>query len=312
MVDPIVGGYSESAKKLRQAISIAQNQEEYISIFINERGIAAQGPIPPGIFGHEEGEKGTDSVIYDWINGKRVRKSLDVAKKLLAEAGYPNGISKKTGKKLKLHYDATATGPDDRALMDWRRKQFAKLGIQLVIRSTDYNRFQEKVRKGKVQLFSWGWNADYPDPENFLFLLYGGNAVVNTNGAGINSSNYQNPKFDKLFDEIKTMKNSSLRKKKIEEMLEIVREDAPWIWGVHPKSLALFHQWYKNVLPNAMANNTLKYKRVDAALRAEKQKEWNQPVVMPLVFLALFVILMGFFLHRIYKNRQKAVIRKET
>jgi len=154
-------------------------------------------------------------------------------------------------------------------------------------------------------------NADYPDPENFLFLLYGGNAIVNTNGAGINSSNYQNSKFDRLFDEIKTMKNSPVRKKKIEEMLEIVREDVPWIWGVHPKSLSLFHQWYKNVLPNAMANNTLKYKRVDAKLRAEKQKEWNQPVIMPLIFLLLFVILMGFSLHRIYKNRQKYVIRKE-
>ena len=58
---------TESAKKLRQAISIAQNQEEYISIFINERGIPAQGPIPPGIFGYEEGEKGTDRVIYDWV-----------------------------------------------------------------------------------------------------------------------------------------------------------------------------------------------------------------------------------------------------
>jgi len=312
MVDPIVGGYSASAKKLRQAISIAQNQEEYISIFINERGIAAQGPIPPGIFGHEEGEKGTDTVIYDWVNGKRVRKSLDVAKKLLAEAGYPNGISKKTGKKLKLYYDATATGPDDRALMDWRRKQFAKLGIQLVIRSTDYNRFQEKVRKGKVQLFSWGWNADYPDPENFLFLLYGGNAVVNTDGAGINASNYQNPQFDKLFDEIKTMKNTPLRKEKIEKMLEIAREDVPWVWGVHPKSLALFHQWYKNVLPNAMANNTLKYKRVDAALREKKQKEWNQPVIFPLILLVLFVLLVGFFLQRIYKNRQKAVISREV
>jgi ABC-type transport system substrate-binding protein len=310
MMDPVVGGYSKSAKKLRQAISIAQNQEEYISIFINERGIAAQGPIPPGIFGYEEGEKGTDKVIYDWINGKRVRKSLDVARKLLAEAGYPNGISVKTGKKLKLYYDATATGPDDRALMDWRRKQFAKLGIQLVIRSTDYNRFQEKVRKGKVQLFSWGWNGDYPDPENFLFLLYGGNAVVNTNGAGINSSNYQNPKFDTLFDEIKTMKNSPLRKKKIEEMLEIVREDVPWIWGVHPKSLALFHQWYKNVLPHAMANNTLKYKRIDALLRAKKQKEWNQPIILPLILFVLLTILLGFFLHRIYKNRQKAVIIK--
>ena len=312
MEDPVVGGYSESARKLRQAISIAQNQEEYISIFMNERGIAAQGPIAPGIFGYLDGEEGTDKVVYEWKNGKRVRKSLEVAKKLLAEAGYPNGISIKTGKQLKLHYDATATGPDDRALMDWRRKQFAKLGIQLVIRSTDYNRFQDKVRKAKVQIFSWGWNADYPDPENFLFLLYGGNAVVNTNGAGINSSNYQNPEFDKLFNEIKTMSNSPKRQAKIQKMLNIVRKDAPWVWGFHPKSLALSHLWFKNVLPNAMANNTLKYKRIDAKLRVEKQKKWNQPVILPLVIFFLLLILGGYLLVKIYKNRQKAVIREES
>ena len=311
MEDPIVGGYSVSAKKLRQAISIAQNQEEYISIFMNERGVAAQGPIPPGIFGYEEGEAGTNKVVYEWKNGKRVRKSLEVAKALLAEAGYPNGISAKTGKQLRLHYDATATGPDDRALMDWRRKQFAKLGIQLVIRSTDYNRFQDKVRKAKVQLFSWGWNADYPDPENFLFLLYGGNAVVNTNGAGINSSNYQNPKFDALFDEMKTMQNSPKRKAIIEKMLAIAREDAPWVWGFYPKSLALSHSWYKNVLPNAMANNTLKYKGIDAKVRVEKQKAWNQPVILPLVLFFLSLLVAGYLLHRVYMKRQKAVIERE-
>jgi len=311
MVDPVVGGYSETAKKLRQAISIAQNQEEYISIFANERGIAAQGPIPPGIFGYEEGENGTDSIVYDWVEGKRVRKSLAFAKKLLAEAGYPNGISRKTGKPLKLYYDTTATGPDGRALMDWQRKQFDNLGIQLVIRATDYNRFQDKIRKGKTQLFSWGWNADYPDPENFLFLLYGGNAAVNTNGAGINSSNYQNSEFDRLFDEIKTMKNSPLRMKKIKEMLEIVREDTPWIWGIHPKSLALSHAWYTNVFPHAMANNTLKYKRIDAKLRAQKQQEWNQPVLWPLVVLVLFILSMSYPLYRAYQSRQKAVIKGE-
>ncbi|AKF25694.1 peptide ABC transporter substrate-binding protein [Sulfurovum lithotrophicum] len=310
MVDPVVGGYSESARKLRQAISIAQNQEEYISIFMNERGIPAQGPIPPGIFGYEEGEAGTNKVVYDWKEGKRVRKPLSVAKRLLAEAGYPGGISSKTGKQLKLFYDSTATGPDDRALMDWRRKQFAKLGIQLVIRATDYNRFQDKIRKGKTQIFSWGWNADYPDPENFLFLLYGGNASVDTNGAGINSSNYKNPEFDSLFNEIKTMKNTPERKVKIEKMVQIAREDAPWVWGFHPKSLALSHQWFRNVLPNAMANNTLKYKKIDAALRAKKQQEWNQPVILPLVLLIVFVLLMAWLLYRAYNNRQKTVIRK--
>ena len=308
MVDPVVGGYGKSAQKLRQAISIAQNEEEYISIFQNERGIPAQSLIPPGIFGYEEGEAGTNRVVYEFKDGKRVRKSLEVAKKLLAEAGYPNGISTETGKPLKLYYDTTATGPDDRAKMDWRRKQFSKLGIQLVIRATDYNRFQDKVRKGKAQLFSWGWNADYPDPENFLFLLYGANASIDTNGAGINSSNYKNPKFDRLFEEIKIMKNSPLRLKKIKEMLDIAREDAPWVWGIHPKALALSHSWFKNILPNAMANNTLKYKRIDASLRAKKQEEWNQPVILPLVLFLLFPILMIYPLYRAYQGRQKAVI----
>ena len=311
MVDPIVGGYSDEAKKLRQAISIAINEEEYISIFMNERGIAAQDVIPPGIFGHEEGEEGTNKVVYDWIDGKRVRKSLAVAKKLLAEAGYPNGISKKTGKPLKLYYDTTATGPDDRALMDWYRKQFHALGIQLVIRATDYNRFQDKVRKAKAQLFSWGWNADYPDPENFLFLLYGKNAVVDTNGAGINASNYKNPRFDALFRKMKTMKNTPERMQIIRQMLQISREDAPWVWGVHPKSLVLTHTWYHNVVPNAMANNTLKYKRIDASLRVKKQQEWNQPVIKPLYIIGFFILGLIFALRYMYRNRQHRVILQE-
>jgi ABC-type transport system substrate-binding protein len=305
----VVGGYGEKAKKLRQAISIVQNEEEYISIFRNERGISAQSPIPPKIFGHIEGEEGTNPFVYDWIEGKRVRKSLEVAKKLLAEAGYPNGISKETGKALVLNYDTTGSGPDDRALMDWRRKQFDKLGIQLVIRGTDYNRFQDKVRLGKAQLFSWGWNADYPDPENFLFLLHGANGAVATDGAGVNSANYDNPVFNKLFEQMKTMKSSPARLEIIKKMIHIVQEDAPWVWGMHPKTLALHHEWFQNIYPHAMSDDTLKYKRINAKLRTQKQEEWNQPVLLPLILFFLFPLLMAYPLYRAYQKRQKALAR---
>ena len=63
-----------------------------------------------------------------------------------------------------LYFDTTGTGPDDKARLDWMRKQFDKLNLQLVIRATDYNRFQEKMLKGTAQIFQWGWNADYPGP----------------------------------------------------------------------------------------------------------------------------------------------------
>ena len=107
------------------------------------------------------------------------------------------------------------------------------------------------------------------------------------------------------------MKDTPERMEIIRKMIKISREDAPWVWGIHPKSLALSHAWYRNVVPNAMANNTLKYKRIDAALRVEKQKKWNQPVVTPLIIMALFVLIMVFSLRRIYRNRQNRVIFQE-
>ena len=309
MLDPVVGGYSKEAKKLRQAISIAQNEEEYISIFLNGRGVVAQSPIPPGIFGHLEGKEGIDPYIYDYINGKAIRKPIEYAKKLLAEAGYPNGISKKSGKRLVLYYDTTSSGVDDRTLLDWRRKQFKKLGIDLVIRATDYNRFQDKVRSGRVQIFSWGWNADYPDPENFLFLLYGKNGVVETNGAGVNSANYKNPEYDRLFEEIRVMENSRERLEKIEQMVKIVQEDAPWVFGIHPKSLILYHSWVKNIIPNAMANNILKYRDIDITDRIKRQEEWNRPIIYPL-FIGIFATaILVFSLILYYRERQSFKIK---
>ncbi len=89
------------------------------------------------------------------------------------------------------------------------RKQFASLGIHLNIRATLYNRFQEKMRTGEVQLFSWGWSADYPDPENFLFQLYGKNAKVPYGGE--NAANYSNPEFDRLFEQMKNRANDKQR-----------------------------------------------------------------------------------------------------
>jgi oligopeptide transport system substrate-binding protein len=289
MLDPVIGGYSERARKLRQAISIAVDYEEYISIFRNGRGIAAQGPIPPGIFGHRDGQAGINPYAYDWVNDRPQRKDISVAKQLLAEAGYANGIDAETGKPLVLHFDITATGPGSKATIDWYKKQFDKLGVQLLPRPTDYNRFQEKMRKGNAQLFLWGWNADYPDPENFLFLLYGPNDKVEHGGE--NAANYNNPEFNRLFERMKNMDNTPERQQIINKMVAIARRDAPWLWGFHPKEFALYHSWYHNAKPNLMANNSLKYKRIDARLRAEKRKEWNQPVLWPIWLIVIGLVV---------------------
>ncbi|MDO7710691.1 MAG: ABC transporter substrate-binding protein [Pseudomonadota bacterium] len=299
MQDPIIGGYSDASKKLRQAISIAVDYEEYISIFLNGRGIPAQGPIPPGIFGYIDGESGLNHNVYDWEQDVAKRKSLDKARELLGEAGYPAGRSQETGEPLTLYYDVPASGPDAKAQFDWLRKQFTKLGLQLVIRSTDYNRFQDKMRTGQAQLFQWGWNADYPDPENFLFLLYGPNSKAVSGGE--NAANYQNDKFDHLFEQMRVMPDNKDRQVIIKQMLNILTDDSPWIWGFHSKQFSLYHSWNKNVKPNLMANNTIKYRRVDAEQRLSLQNEWNKPILWPLfalVVLCIFVLMPAWLLYR--------------
>ncbi|GAG87397.1 unnamed protein product, partial [marine sediment metagenome] len=269
MQDNIVGGYDKKQKKLRQAIAIAIDYEEYISIFMNGRGVAAHGPIPPGIFGYKKGDINDIVYLYD-PNGKVKRKPLAVAKQLLAEAGYPNGINPKTGKPLILNYDTASSGsPDDQARFNWLRKQFAKLGIQLNIRSTQHNRFQDKMRRGNAQIFTWGWMADYPDPENFLFLLYGPNGKVKHGGE--NAANYQNPAVDLLFEQIKSMHNGPERQQKINKIIKILQKDSPWIWGFHPIDFTLSHDWNRPSKPHAIANNTLKYERLNPQLRVEKE-----------------------------------------
>ncbi|RPI44124.1 MAG: peptide ABC transporter substrate-binding protein [Betaproteobacteria bacterium] len=279
-LDPVVGGSSERARKLRQAISVAVDYEEFISIFANGRGIPAMGPIPPGLFGYREGEAGINPVVYDWVDGKPQRKPVEHARKLMAEAGYADGRDSNTGQPLVLSLDTVARGPGDSSRLEWYRRQFAKLSIQLEIRTTDWNRFQEKVRTGNTQIFFLGWNADYPDPENFMFLLNGPQSRAKTGGE--NTANYQNPEYDRLFERMKNLDNGPERQAIIDRMLKIAREDAPWAWGFYPKDYGLSHQWVANSKPNQIARNGLKYQRIDPELRERKRVEWNQPVLWPI------------------------------
>jgi ABC-type transport system substrate-binding protein len=309
LLDPIVGGGGKDgvgearARKLRQALSIAIDQEEFISIFLNGRGIAAMSPLPPGIFGHGEGEAGINPVVYEWRDGEARRKPIEVARKLLAEAGWPNGRDALTGEPLVLYLDSTGGGVDDKPRNDWMTRQFAKLDIQLVVRPTDYNRFQEKLRTGAMQIYFLGWNADYPDPENFFFLLSSNEAKVA--GGGENAANYANPEYDRLFAKMKDMDDTPRREEIIRRMKRILQEDAPWIFGFHPRSYTLAHAWLHNRKPHDVANNTLKYQRIDAAERARRRAEWNRPALWPLALIAALLAAAAVPAVIAYRRRER-------
>ena len=293
MLDPLVGGGAskadkERARKLRQAISIALDMEEFVSIFLNGRGLPGMSPLPPGIFGAREGRAGMNPVVYEWqggdADGRPLRRGVDAARRLLAEAGWPNGRNAQTGEPLVINLDTTPGGLGDKARSDWLAKKFRDLGVQFVVRPTDFNRFQDKIRQGNAQLFFFGWNADYPDPENLLFLLHGAQGKVKFNGQ--NAANYENPEYDALFERMKAMPDGPARQQIIDRMVAILQHDAPWIFAFHPMSYSLQHGWVLNRKTGAMVRNTMKYQRIDLERRAAARAAWNEPVTWPLLLVA--------------------------
>jgi ABC-type transport system substrate-binding protein len=304
----VVGGYSPEKRKLRQALQIAFQTEEYLNVFYKGNGLAAQSPIPPGIPGNLPGEAGINPYIYDWVDGEPKRKSLDYARQLLAEAGYPNGRDARTGEPLKIFLDVQSQAISNTS-MNWIDRVFAEIGVQVEFRPADWNRTREKLLTGNTQIYSSGWLADYPDPENFLFLLYGPESPLECNCDGANNSNYASEEYDALFRRMRVLPPGTERDELVAQMVELFRRDAVWLYAFYPKEIYLNNSWVYNNKRHGISKATLKYTRIDEAKREQMQKRWNQPVTWPLyaaVILILSLLLPGIIA---YRRRQNATIR---
>lgn len=308
-LDPVVGRGDTPAqqlknRKLRQAISIAIDWDEYNRIFPKAAGEVAQGPLPGGVFGSRHGSpQGLNPITHKLVNGVVVRRPIEDARKLLAQAGYPDGRDEKTGRPLVLNYDyMSAATPETKASLDWMSKQFAKLGIQMEVRATDFNQFQDKVRHGKHQMFLAGWLADYPDAENFLFLLYGPGAKSTNDGENI--SNYQNAEYDRLFAKLRLLDDGPEKQAVIDRMVRILQEDAPWSWGYFPYVSGAYQRWVHNGKPSAMVRDQARYVRLDVRDRARSLREWNKPLYWPLALLVITLASMGWWAVRMVKARE--------
>ncbi len=296
MNDPVLGGLTPAKRKLRQAISLAIDAQAFVDLFDQGNGKVAQWIVPPGVFGYDP----------DYKNPYRqYDPGLARAKQLLAEAGYPDGVDPKTGDKLTINYDNAATTPASRQLVGLVIKQIEQLGIKVESRSTRYNVFQDKLNKGNYQFFYYGWFADYPDPENFVFLLYGPNKRP-----GPNASGYANPEYDKLFARMQTLDDGPERLALIKKLRDISVEDCPWIYVNHTESLSLYYDWMTNVKSHPIANDYLKYRRIDVAKRAQLQRAWNQPNYFPLVGLVGLLVAGSLPALSVVRQRQNRRVRR--
>jgi ABC-type transport system substrate-binding protein len=278
MDDPVVGGAAgERGRKLRQAMSLAIDAEEYMRLFTNGRGIPAQSVLPPGIFGHDP----------EYRNPYR-QVDLERARAHLAEAGYPGGVDPETGKPLRLTFDTYDTSAQGLLRFQFYVNAWRRLGLDVRIEATNYNQFQEKVRKGGYQIFQWGWVADYPDPENFFFLLW--SEMARSKSQGPNTANFSDPRFDALFLEMKSRDNDDERVRIVQGMRSILEEERPWVELFHPENYALYHGWLEGVKPAGLSYPTVKYRELHPERRSERRRVWNRPVRWPAYALVGVVV----------------------
>lgn len=238
--------------KLRQAMSLAYDHVESNKLFYNNTATIAQSIIPPGISGHKKEYK-----------NPYIGRNLDLAKKLLKEAGYPDGKGLP-----ELNYE-TVGSTVSRQQGEFFAKNMADIGIKIRISTNTWPELVKKTNTKTAQMFGIAWGADYPDAENFFGLLYGPNE-----SPGSNSSNYKNPTFDKIFAQASIMQDGPARTALYEQLYEMAGNEVPWIYGMHRTSVTVYQGWVKNYKYIEFNHTQVQYLNADLEAKKELLKKF--------------------------------------
>ena len=222
-------------KRVRQAINCAFDRRKMMKYLRNNVGLpGCYGFIPAGLPGFDT----TAGYEYD----------LPRAKRLLAEAGYPNGKGLPT-----LTLSTTSSYLD---LCKYVQQQLGLAGIKTEIDVNPPGALREQIAQSKVQWFRGSWIADYPDAENYLSLFYSKNFCPQ----GPNYTHFSSKEFDRLYLQSKAETNDSVRNELYKRMNAIVIDEAPVVVLYYDQILHFTHKNVKGLRSNAM--NALDLRKV--------------------------------------------------
>lgn len=190
-------------KRVRQAINYGFSREKMIKYMRNNIGYPGEyGIIPVGLAGF-------DSTVNSY------EYNPEKSKRLLAEAGYPNGEGMQ-----EITLSTTATYLD---LCKYIQQQLGLLGIKVKIDVNPPAALREHIAQGKTQWFRGSWIADYPDAENYLSLFYSKNHCPK----GSNYTHFSSKEFDKLYEKAILETDYEKRITLYKKMNAIIIEESP-------------------------------------------------------------------------------------
>jgi ABC-type transport system substrate-binding protein len=203
--------------RVRRALNHAVDVETILRTVMGGRGVRAAGAIPPGIEGY-------DSTRAPY------RHDPELAKRLLAEAGYPNGFDLQLWRTQRSELARIAQAV---------QSDLGEVGIRVEIVERDASSAREAARAGETDMFISDWYADYPDPENFTYPLFHSRNV----GPGGNMAFLRVPAIDSMIMEMRSTPDSMRKIQLARAVDQAIFEQAPWIflwfpvdmWAVRPE-----------------------------------------------------------------------------
>jgi len=255
MNDPVLG----KNKPLRYAINYAIDRKRFIDIIQSGKGKPAYGFVPLIMADYDE-------TIKDW---SPCRFDPEKAKAYLKEAEVMNG-----GPIPTLRLAIGRTGPVERQTLQFLSRSLAEIGLEIKTELYDWPTFLEKLRTSGLQMYFTGWMADYPDAESFLGCYYSKNA------SWPNSTNFNNPEFDAIYEQVSVMPDSPERVELYHRAERLVVEEMPCAFIYHRVGYIIHHDWLENLKPDPYKADTigfgqLKYYKIDTQKREEYRKRFR-------------------------------------
>lgn len=218
-------------QKVRKAISFAINKQAIIDAVYFGEAESAKSLLPKSSWAYNE-------------HANEVKYSIESARKMLIEAGYPDGFTMN----IWAMPVQRAYNPNALTMAKLIQADLKQIGIRVEIISYEWATFLRKLTEGEHQSVLLGWSADHPDPDNFFTPLLSCDAK----NSGSNRVFWCNEEFDELLKKARLTNNINLRKKHYAQALEIIEQEVPLLPIAHSKRFQARHNNIKGKLLNSI------------------------------------------------------------
>nr|WP_199066217.1 ABC transporter substrate-binding protein [Chromobacterium sp. ASV5] len=204
--------------QVRQAINLAFDKQSYLKAVFGNTAVAANLVYPPNTWSYDKAIK---PYPYDPAQ----------ARKLLAQAGYPDGFDIDVW----VRPSGSTLNPNPKAGAEMLQADLAKIGVRAQIKVLEWGELIKRGKAGEHELLFMGWAGDNGDPDNFLTPQFSCAAVQ----SGTNFARYCDPKLDKLIGDGKKTSDFKARARLYQSAQKLIHDQALWLPLAHPTAYAL-------------------------------------------------------------------------